>query len=375
MSAFQPIPLGRPIPDGPHSVSCSLPTMRSVRGYEEKDPEVVRHLTSGYPRFVVHPFASRLASHFAAERGLKGARLWLTSSERMARELANHINSQLGASPPAEVFGRDGVYGTTHADVPELSGRAKLFLQHLGGFLPSREAEDHLVRLGLREKVLPEALFGGDAAAEVRGRLRAALSGASDADIFLANSGMNAVYAAFRAVSGLQAARGRTTWVQLGWLYLDSIAILKKFTGGPGGYLHARDALDLAELERIFAGNADRIAGLVAEVPNDPLVQTPDVAALAELCRRHGVRLVLDPSVASPLNVDLLRYADVVVGSLTKYTASEGDVIAGFAAVNPEGPDAGALRTASPAGLSPCTARSRPSCRRDRRSLRSPGQD
>ena len=64
--AFPPLPLGQPIPASPHAVSCSLPTMRSVRGYEEKDPEIVRQLTNGYPRFVVHPFTKRLVAHLTA---------------------------------------------------------------------------------------------------------------------------------------------------------------------------------------------------------------------------------------------------------------------------------------------------------------------
>ena len=75
MSSFAPLPLGQPIPASPHAVSCSLPTMRAVRGYEEKDPAITHRLTSGYPRFVVHPFARQLAAHFAPT----GRILWLTS--------------------------------------------------------------------------------------------------------------------------------------------------------------------------------------------------------------------------------------------------------------------------------------------------------
>jgi cystathionine gamma-synthase len=315
--------------------------MHAVRGYEEKDPSVTRHMASGYPRFVVHPFAKRLSSHVAAARALTDCDLWLTSSAAMAQRLAAHLS---GAGPL--VVSLDGIHGVAHPRSPEVFTRAKLFLQHAGGFLPSREAEDHLVRLGLLSSRHPEKLFAGDAAAEVRGHLVSAMPGAREGDILLANSGMNAVFAAFRAVSDLQAPRGRTAWVQLGWLYLDTIAILKKFTAAPGDYIHARDALDLGSLERLFSERGREIAGVFAEVPTNPLVQTPDVAALAGLCRRHGVRLVLDPSVVSADNADVLAYADVVVGSLTKYTASDGDVMAGFAAINPAGPDADALRAA-----------------------------
>jgi cystathionine gamma-synthase len=345
MSAFAPIPLGQPIPAGPHSVSCSLPTMEAVRGYEEKTPAITRHLTSGYPRFVVHPFARQLATHF----GEAGRTLWLTSSERMAGELARH----LGPASDAALFSRDGLHGVSHRESAEIATQAKLYLQHLGGFLSSREAEDHLVRLGLRAAADPEPPFAGDAAAEVRRWLRTALPGTADADLLLANSGMNAVYAAFRAISELQRPRGRTAWLQLGWLYLDTIAILKKFTNGPQDYLYLANPLDREALEDLFAEHGSRLAGVFAEIPTNPLIQTPDLAALAALCRRHGVCLVVDPSVASIRNVKALPHADVVASSLTKYTASEGDVIAGVVAINPASPDAAELRRRAAAWLEP----------------------
>ena len=55
MSVFHHLPLGRRIPDRLHAVSVSLPTMRDLVGYEEKDPAIVRQIASGYPRFVQHP--------------------------------------------------------------------------------------------------------------------------------------------------------------------------------------------------------------------------------------------------------------------------------------------------------------------------------
>lgn len=329
--------------------------MEDVRGYEEKKPETMRHLTSGYPRFVVHPFTRQLIAHFTATLpALKGRTLWLTSSARLAGRLASH----LGAAPAdAQIFSHGSLNGVTHVESPEVGARAKTFLQNIGGFLPSREAEDHLVRLGLLDASHAERSFPGDAAAEVRGVLHRALPETSDADLLLANCGMNAIYAAFRASADLQAARGRTVWLQLGWLYLDTIAILKKFTAAPGDYVYIRDVLDHLGLERIFQKHGHRIAGVVAELPTNPLIQTPDLAALAALCRAHGARLLLDPSVVSVFNVDVLTHTDVVVSSLTKYTASAGDLTAGVAAINPAGPDAAELRRRIAALVEPLYAR------------------
>ena len=324
--------------------------MRDVRGYEEKDPETLRHLTSGYPRFVVHPFARKLADHFVATTPLLADRtVWLTSSARMAAALAAH----LGAGAHKHGFVGDALHGASHMNSPELYARAKTFLQNIGGFLSSREAEDHLVRLRLLPEVFKEETFAGNAAAEVRRVLRGAFPGTTDADLLLAPSGMNAIYAAFRASAEMQAARGRTVWLQLGWLYLDTIAILKKFTRTPADYVYVRDPLDQAGIQRIFDRHGDRIAGIIAELPTNPLIQTPDIAAISRLCRQRGAHLLVDPSVVSLFDVDVLAHATVLVSSLTKYTASEGDLTGGLVAVNPSGFAAQELRTRVAAEIEP----------------------
>ena len=355
MSVFTHLPLGQRIPASPHAVSCSLPTMRDVRGYEERDPQTMGQLTSGYPRFVVHPFARQLAAHFVATTPALARRtLWLTSSKRMAEALAGALQP---SSASIDVFASDGIYGVSHAPDPELYSKAKTFLQNIGGFLSSREAETQLVERGLLTSLQAEPAFRGDAGAEARRVLRRALPGTQDSDLLLASSGMNAIYAAFRASAALQTTRGRTIWLQLGWLYLDTIAILKKFTNTPADYVYVRDPLDHAAIERIFNQHGSRIAGVFAEMPTNPLIQTPDVAALSLVCRQHGAHLLIDPSVTSIFNLEVLAHADAVVSSLTKYTASEGDVIAGVVAINPTGPDAAELRRRSAEELEPVYSR------------------
>ena len=353
--AFIPLPLGQPIPaNSPHAVSASLPTMRAVCGYEEKDPAITGAMTSGYPRFVVHPLLQKLAAHLREKHGLAGHTVWLVSSERMAGRLAAH----LGAAHVSR-FEDDGIQIVTHPEIGDLVGRAKAFLQNTGGFLSSRAAEDALVRRGLLAAAAPEARFAGDALAEIRRHLGPLFPEVAREDILLAGCGMSAVDAAFRAVSELQAARGRTIWVQLGWLYLDTIALLKKYTAAPGDYIAVDNVFDLAGLERLFAEKGGRIAGILAEVPTNPLIQTPDLVAIATLARNHGAALVLDPSISSTYAIDVLPYADVVVSSLTKYTASEGDLTAGLVVVNPAAADAAQLRRSIAAKVEPLYASDR----------------
>ncbi len=347
MSVFTHLPLGQRIPPSIHGVSCSLPTMRDVIGYEEKDPETLRHLSSGYPRFVVHPYVVQLARHLAGLLGLGGKTFWLASSARAADGLVRTLGH--GAQHIAHL----GLHGVGHPTQGDLFALAKSYLQHTGSFLSSREAEDHLMRLGMLPAISAETVVTEDPTGVVKTILRRGYPQAADRDLILTHTGMSAIHAAWQAVAGLQSSRGRTVWIQLGWLYLDTNALLRKFAASPADFVYLHDVHDLAALEQALDAQAGRVAGIVTETPTNPLVQTPDVPALAALARRHGARVILDPTYVSPFNVDVLPHADVVVNSLTKYAANEGDLIAGAIIINPAGPDADALRTACAALAEP----------------------
>ncbi|MBC8009995.1 MAG: PLP-dependent transferase, partial [Burkholderiales bacterium] len=349
-------PLGQRIPDRLHAVSCSLPTMRDVVGYEEKDPAVTAHLTSGYPRFVVHPLLRQVADTLRRRDPDLAARpLWLCAGPAVAAALHTYLGN-LGA-PLALTPCLTALVLPVGASA-DLDTRARRYLQHTGAFASSRAAEDWLVSEKQLPAAAPETLAPGsdaDVSARVRLTLAATLGhGLVADDVHLTPSGMAATFAAFAAVNAIQAPRGRNRWVQLGWLYLDTIALLQKLTAAPAeDYLHHADVFDLAGLEKLFVAHAGRIAGVFAEVPTNPLIQTPALPALAALCRAHGVALVLDPTIASPFNLDVLPHADVVANSLTKYTASEGDVILGAVVANSTSPFAAELAAPPPHPGSP----------------------
>ncbi|MBA3848499.1 MAG: PLP-dependent transferase [Opitutus sp.] len=317
--------------------------MADIVGYEERDPAVLGAMRAGYPRFAVHPFVRALIED-AAPQARAGEQVWPVLSARAAGALVQHLGE-------GRVFEADRVVFVAHRADPALAQRAKLWLQHTGGLLSSRGAEDALGRRGRRAGAAPERIFAGDARAEVR-RVLGPLFAAPPEHLVLAASGMGAVHAAFRAVGAEQAARGRTAWVQLGWLYLDTLALLRKFTADPArDHLVQLDVTDLAALERLFAEHGPRIAGVITEIPTNPLLQTGDLPAIASLAWKHGARVIADPSMVSPFNADVLPHADVVTFSLTKYASHAGDVMAGAAVVNPARPGAEALRAALAAQL------------------------
>jgi cystathionine gamma-synthase len=150
-------------------------------------------------------------------------------------------------------------------------------------------------------------------------------------------------------VNAVQRPRGRKAWIQLGWLYVDSTRLFEKAVDAPHHFVS--DVRDLAAVERLLA--AGDVAGVFTEVPNNPQLETADIAALRALCDKHGAKLLLDPSSAGIASVDVLPHADLVCSSLTKYAAAEGDVMAGLLVVHPARPDARELLAVARAAHTP----------------------
>ena len=89
------------------------------------------------------------------------------------------------------------------------------------------------------------------------------------------------------------------------------------------------DTSRLDEVERAFTP-ATRL--LFVETPTNPVMQITDLAAAADLAHRHGTRLVVDNTFASPCLQRPIEFgADLVVHSTTKYLNGHSDSIGGAA--------------------------------------------
>ena len=91
------------------------------------------------------------------------------------------------------------------------------------------------------------------------------------------------------------------------------------------------ERVDLCDLDRAAQGLAAAPTRLVwAECPSNPLWRVPDIAALSQLAHRHGARLLVDATAATPVLCRPLRMgADLVLHSATKYLNGHGDLVAG----------------------------------------------
>ena len=318
-------PLGHQIPDTPHAMCVSLPDMHAVIGYEEKDPKVMEAVQSGYPRFVTHRYILRLVEHFREKLDAGDSEIFLVNSVKALTELSRYV--EWNQSSTGSLY---GIYYYVCPKDPELKRRAFQLMQHTGYGLSSRQAEDILIKL----EILSEAQRfaeerDNEQPAEKVKQAVAEMSGASPSSILLANSGMNAFYAGFKAAEAMQFRNGKDVWIQLGWLYLDTNKVLERLSSPNTRFITIYDVDARDSLEAVFTKYGTRVAGIITEAPTNPLVQTVDVEYLRRACDSLGALLVVDPTISSLSNVDVSRYADIVVTSLTKYAASEGDVIMG----------------------------------------------
>jgi len=315
---------GKRIPDSEHAVSLSLPTLRDVIGYEEKSADVFAHICSGYPRFVKHWTVERVQALLRERYAVDGLVVTLhdqTAAERLMRFVGRSLEV-LGGLPFGAVV--------LPSSDPDLVLSAQRFLQHTGCMLSSRQAEDFLGQQGVISNLQDEPLFEGQDPARVIRTVLAGLYGVALPQVRLYPSGMNAYFAVFDEINRFQQAAGRRVWLQVGWLYLDTTAILDRFSAG---HVHV-PVSGVDALDAYLVVHRGQVAGITTEVMTNPLLETPDLVRLRAVAHRHGLPLIVDISMPTPVNVDVLPYADVVIESLTKFASGHADVMGGAVVFN-----------------------------------------
>jgi cystathionine gamma-synthase len=325
---WRPEDLGRPIPDSPHAVSACLPTWRDNVDYEENDPRIHDKLRTGYPRFVYNEFCRLLF----AERGKRCSAdetCIACPSPRVAERLARFIERRCGRSGRIQGDVADGVHVVF---IPrDAASAAKAWWQHCGEGISSRQAE-----AVLNGTPAPDAA----AAKETLRRRLAALYGVDDSSVWLFSTGMNAQFTLHRAL--LRLLPGRRS-VQFGFPYVDTLKVQQLF--GPGVHFSPRgDDVELRQLAETVHNEA--LSGIYTEFPTNPLLFSPDLERLRHIAHAAGCPLVVDDTIAGPLNVSILPLADATWCSLTKFFSGVGDVTGGAVIVNPASPFAGDIATA-----------------------------
>ncbi|PHH67597.1 hypothetical protein CDD82_1292 [Ophiocordyceps australis] len=167
-----------------------------------------------------------------------------------------------------------------------------------------------------------------------------------ESHVYLFPAGMNAIFNTHRA---LLSARGPLPSISFGFPYVDSLKILQKFGPGCIFYGHSSSS-DLDNLElRLRAG--ERYLALFCEFPGNPLLLSPDLDRIRNLADEFDFAVVVDETIGTFANVNVLPVADIVVSSLTKIFSGDSNVMGGCAILNPDSKYYDSLKTAMESGV------------------------
>ncbi|KAI0404037.1 pyridoxal phosphate-dependent transferase [Xylaria palmicola] len=163
-------------------------------------------------------------------------------------------------------------------------------------------------------------------------------------DIYLTPCGMNAIFTTHQALLRAEGPAPARRSVNFGFPYVDTLKILQKFGPGAIFYGHGSGA-DLDDLEARLRGG-ERILALFCEFPGNPLLTCPDLDRIRQLADAHDFAVVVDETIGTFVNVNVLPLADVVVSSLTKIFSGDCNVMGGSVVLNPASPRYAALKAA-----------------------------
>lgn len=322
--------LGQPIPDSPDACSVALPLWSHAIGYEEQDPAVIGRMQCGYPRFFFHPAVAALMAAARAKTANENAVCFAFPSLLTAERCAAYIFAKHGVKAPVAPYDACNIHTVTCS--ADHAPTAKAFWQHTGLVVSSRRAQAAL------DGVANEDKAGETARQTLRDRL-AGLHGISASDVLLFPSGMAAIFEANRLASEIYPGRRRA---QLEFPFLDTLKVQQEFAGkvslytGQGG-----DNF----VQSISASEA--LGAVMTEIPSNPLLKTIDFDRVMPVVRSHDALMIIDDTIAPPVNVSALKHADMMVTSLTKYFCGHGDVFAGALLINPKSDHYERLHTAA----------------------------
>ena len=312
---WQASDLGLPIPDSAHAVSVALPLWDHVIGYEEKRADVVDRMQCGYPRFFCSPLMRRLFSDAKERFAGPGQACVVFPSPPSAERCAAYVERRSGSAGSVHPVGR----GMLHALVIDADGfdAAMDYWRLSGEIVSSRQAE-----WALGSAAEPPGYAASDPVATLRSRL-ADITGQNPDDVYLFPTGMNAVFTVCRM---LQSVFPGNKCVQIDFPYVDVLKVQEQF--GPGVHFLAGERIDPAGTFSSLA-DAEPLSGVFCELASNPLLRSADVDSIHGIARAHDIPIVVDDTIASSVNIDAFRVADVVTTSLTKYFSGASDVMGG----------------------------------------------
>ncbi|KAK4937123.1 hypothetical protein LTR10_022175 [Elasticomyces elasticus] len=345
---------GHALPPGPrHAITTHIPSWQAILRFRDRDPELMKIFKDMYPRFIPHRDVKELMQKVIAYADSKGPCLLFPAAEAAegCKSFATSPARGDGKVQDDQItirafnIGDVNVYGVfvPPASIPTISA----FWTHAGVGISSRLAEhclthiDKLRDIGLDTRQPPTK----DSSSHVLVKRRIAelldrapadphrVTKVSPDDVYLYQTGMSAIYWVHKYLLS----KYSSSSVLFGFAFHSTIHVLGDFGPGVEFFGQGTDE-DLKKLEHFLAAQADEgkaVQAIWTEFPSNPLLVTPDLKGLRRLADQHGALLLVDDTIGSFCNVDVLAVADVVLTSLTKSFSGYADLMAASAVLSP----------------------------------------
>lgn len=186
-------------------------------------------------------------------------------------------------------------------------------------------------------EVMPSTLINSSATTKICERISYLLKRASiqpeisnkvtASDIFLYPTGMSAIY---HCNYLLQQWRS-TESIVFGFPYELTLKMLQTY-GTSCRFYGFGNPEELDELEDYIVSEAlhgRRVQSVWCECSSNPLLRTVDLNRIRSLADNYGFQVVIDETIGSFANVDVMGVADIIITSLTKSFSGNGDVMGG----------------------------------------------
>jgi cystathionine gamma-synthase len=221
------------------------------------------------------------------------------------------------------------------------------FWTNPGVGISSRLAEEQLQHLDVLKEVTEETPKPEYKEVAAQSRLReriAALMERSPAgptrtakvtadDVYLFQTGMASIYCTHQYLLS----KFNSTTVLYGFAFHSTSHVFEDF--GPGyEFFGLGGSEEIDKLESYLEKEKNegrKVQAVWAEFPSNPLLVTPDIGQLRVLADKYGFVLIVDDTIGSFCNIDVLGAADIVVTSLTKSFNGFADCLAASAVLNP----------------------------------------
>ncbi|KAF9886581.1 hypothetical protein FE257_011353 [Aspergillus nanangensis] len=375
MAISNPPTLGERVPNRPHAVSVQLETWRDMVDLGLGASSLLEALNNGYPRSILHNSVKALLicckeklhnehidhsvllfSNGMTAMACKDYMVTAKGQHRLTEGSIALYTAEFSSHPGYNCYDREIQVFYAVVYPQEASVLAASFWRLTGTGISSRQAE-HCLRNQTNLKIQPTTEYTTIAKPLVVGHhpvydiLRSRIAGliertpskssprhntVTDSDIFLYQSGMASIYHIHQLL--LQWRGGESAI--LGFTYELTIKMMETY--GPGSRFYAfgtESELDQLESQlEDMTQQGRRMQAIWCECPSNPLLRTVNFRRVRQLAQKYDVVVVVDETIGSFANVDVLDVADIVISSLTKSFNGYGDVLAGSAILNPNSP-------------------------------------